>query len=237
MIRKILLMIMLLATTSFAGNVSPELNEVFRRLDKGEKQTVVLYGTSLTIGGEWAKAMKSWFDEAYPNQVNFVNSGKGGANSDFGVKQLEARVLAHRPDLVLIEFSYNDSIDNLLTPQHAWNNLDQMVKRLREQNPAVAIVLQTMNVGWDPKPDHLPFSRRQQLEIFNENYRRYAREQAFPLLDHYPNWLRLKEQEPEKYHAFLPDGSHPTPAASLAVTWPTLKALLEAARTSAKSSL
>jgi len=228
-------MMNLMVGASFAGDVSPQLTGVFRHLQNGDQQTVVLYGTSLTIGGEWAKAMKAWFDEAYPNQVTFVNSAKGGANSDFGVKKLDERVLAYRPDFVLMEFSYNDAVDNLLTPEHAWKNLDQMVTRIREQNPSVAIVLQTMNVGWDPPPDHLPFSRRPKLEVFNENYRRYAREQAFPFIDNYPNWLRLKQEEPEKYHAFIPDGTHPTPEGSLAVTWPAVKALLEAARASAHS--
>lgn len=236
--RSLLAIVMsLIAIPGFAAEVSPELVAVFQKLANGERQTVVLYGTSLTIGGEWAKAMKAWFDEAYPGQVNFVNSGKGGANSDFGVKSLEPRVLAHRPDLVLIEFSYNDAIDNLLTPEHAWNNLDQMATRIREPNPHAAIVLQTMNVGWDPRPDHRPFSRRANLEAFNENYRRYAREHAFPLIDHYPNWLHLKETANEKFRAYLPDGSHPTSEASQAVTWPSVRALLAKARSLAISQL
>jgi len=232
MISRIFLMMNLLTVISFAADVSAQLTGVFKRLENGEKQTVVLYGTSLTIGGEWAMAMKTWFDKTYPGQVTFVNSGKGGANSDFGAKKLEERVLAHRPDFVLIEFSYNDAIDKVLSPEQAWNNLDRMVSEILKQNPEAAVVLQTMNTGWDPRPDHLPFSRRARLETFNDNYRRYAKEHALPFIDHYPNWLRLKEQESEKFQAYLPDGSHPTPEASLAITWPSVKALLEAASAS-----
>lgn len=235
MSRTLLAFLLMTVTFSSAADQASQLAQFFQRLDKGGKQTVVLYGTSLTIGGEWAKAMKAWFDETYPGQVTFVNSGKGGASSEFGVKSLEPRVLMHRPDLVVMEFSYNDAVDDLISPEKAWGNLDQMVSRLRAQNPSVAVVLQIMNVGWDPKPDHLPFSRRPRLQTFNENYRRYARENNLPLVDHYPNWLRLKEQEYEKYRSYLPDGSHPTPEASLAVTWPALKTLLETARTSAIS--
>jgi len=229
------LLMAFLASTGPSATVSSELTEVFQHLEKGQKQTIVLYGTSLTIDGEWAKAMNSWFHETYPDQVIFVNSGQGGANSDFGFKNVEKRVLEHRPNLVVLEFSYNDAIDNLLTAEQAWNNLDKMVSCMREQNPKVAIVLQIMNVGWDPNPNQLPFSRRIDLEKFNENYRRYAQEQKLPLIDHYPNWLRLKEQENKTYRAYLPDGSHPTPEASLTVTWPSVKALLETARSSVHS--
>lgn len=235
MSRTLLTFLLMTATFSFADDRPSPLTAFFQRLEKGGKQTVVLYGTSLTIGGEWARAMKAWFDETYPGQVTFVNSGKGGASSEFGVKNMEPRVLAHRPDLVVIEFSYNDAVDDLISPEKAWGNLDRMVSRLREQNPSVAVVLQIMNVGWDTKPDHLPFTRRPRLETFNENYRRYARENDLPLVDHYPIWLRLKEQENEKYRSYLPDGSHPTPEASLAVTWPAVKTLLEAAQASAIS--
>jgi acyl-CoA thioesterase-1 len=235
MIRKIILAMIFTATASFASEISPQLIAVFHSLEKGEKQTVVLYGTSLTIGGEWARAMKAWFDDAYPDQVTFVNSGKGGANSAFGVEKLEERVLSYRPDFVMIEFSYNDAIDDILTPGQAWQNLDQMVTRIQKKNPSIAIILQTMNVGWDPRPDHLPFSRRAKLEIFNENYRRYAREKSIPFIDNYPAWLQLKQQEPEKYRTFIPDGSHPTSEGSLAIHWPAVKTLLETARASSLS--
>ena len=108
-----------------------------------------------------------------------------------------------------------------------------MVAAIRSQNPRSAIILQIMNVGWDPRPDHLPFSRRANLEKFNENYRRFATKNALPLIDHYPAWLKLKEQNPETFHKYLPDGSHPTPQASLAVTWPAIESFLNHANAQA----
>ncbi len=213
-----------LAATTFAAP-TPSLVKFFDKLQAGHPETVVVYGTSLTAGGAWTGAMKQWFDSEFPNLVTFANCAKGGANSDWGAKNI-GKVLARHPDLVFIEFSYNDSIDDLMPVETAWGNLDSMVKAIRKQNPEACIVLQTMNVGWDAPNGRRTFSRRANLEKYNENYRRYAREQGLPLIDHYPVWLHLKETEPAKYQGYIPDGTHPTPAGSLAVTWPVVKAFL-----------
>ena len=203
----------------------------FQNLRAGRNQTVIVYGTSLTAGGAWAIALLEWFDEHFPKQVKFVNSGGPGENSDWGVMNLPDKVLAHRPDLVFIEFSYNDAHAKFAMPlARGAKNLDAMVHALREQNPHVEIVLQTMNVGWDAPNSNRSLSSRPQLESFNENYRRYAREQRLPLLDHYQSWMKLKQENPAQFQAFIPDGSHPTKEGNLTVAWPAIRAFLEQAR-------
>jgi lysophospholipase L1-like esterase len=203
----------------------------FQNLRAGRNQTVIVYGTSLTAGGAWAIALREWFDEHFPKQVKFVNSGGPGENSDWGVQNLPDRVLAHRPDLVFIEFSYNDAHAKFAMPlERGAKNLDTMVQALREKNSHVAIVLQTMNVGWDAPNSNRSLSSRPQLESFNENYRRYAREQRLPLLDHYQSWMKLKQENPAQFQAFIPDGSHPTKEGNLTVAWPAIRAFLEQAR-------
>jgi acyl-CoA thioesterase I len=79
-------------------------------------------------------------------------------------------------------------------------------------------------------------SNRPQLEAYNDNYRRYAKDHSPPLLDHYPNWLRLKETQPDQFQTRLPDGTHPDKEGSLAVTWPTVKAWLEKTQSAAKTT-
>lgn len=209
---------------------------VFRNLNAGKKQTVVVYGTSLTAGGAWAGAMKKWFDEQYPGLVKFVNSGGPGQNSDWGKANLKTKVLAHQPDLVLVEFSYNDAHAKFKMPvERGAQNLEAIAQAIREQNAGTAIVLQIMNVPWDAPGDKRPASNRPQLEAYNDNYRRYAKEHGLPLLDHHPAYQRVLEKEPEKYHRWLPDGSHPTAEASLALTWPTIRDFLETTRASSKA--
>src|SRR6185295_2175026 len=82
---------------------------IFTNLQAGRKQTVVVYGTSLTVGGAWAVATKQWFDQNFPGLVTFVNSGGSGQNSDWGVANLQKKILDLNPDLVFIEFSFNDA--------------------------------------------------------------------------------------------------------------------------------
>lgn len=223
------LALLLTSLASAAASDAASSSPVFTQLESGKPQTVVVYGTSLTHGGAWAQAARQWLDEHYPNQVTFINSAVPGQNSDWGLANLEGKVLAHRPDLVFIEFSYNDAHDKFHMPvERGAANLKAMIETLRAENPEVVIVLQTMNVGWDAPNGSRSSSVRPQLDAFNDNYRNVARALGLPLLDHYPAWKKLKDTEPQRFQKYVPDGSHPTDKASLAITWPTVKAWLEA---------
>ena len=203
----------------------------FRHLAAGEKQTVVIYGTSLSHGGAWADAMKRWFDNEYPGLVTVINNSGPGQNSAWGVANLRSKVLGVRPDLVFVEFSYNDAVDRFKLPvDKAAENLAAIVRGIRSQDPGTTIVLQIMNVGWDAPNGRKSFSSRPALERYNDTYRTFAKLHDLTLLDHYANWIRLKENDPQKFQALVPDGSHPSKEGSLAVTWPTVKAWLEDAR-------
>jgi acyl-CoA thioesterase-1 len=203
------------------------LRGVFERLKNGQKQTVVFYGTSLTRNGAWTAAVQDWFKQQFPGQVTFINSGLSGKNSDEGVAQMQTQLLAHKPDLVFIEFSINDSHKKFEMPvERGASNLDHIVRALRAQNANTAIVLQVMDVPWDAPNGNRSFSDRPQLQGFNDNYRAYAHQHALLLVDHNPSWLRLKEADPTRYQAYLPDGLHPNKDGDLAVTWPAIEALL-----------
>ena len=208
--------------------VTPPAEVFFKNLNAGKKQTLVIYGTSLSAQGAWTGAMKEWFDSKYPGLVTVVNSSGSGKNSSWGVTNLQGKVLNRRPNLVFVEFSYNDAHEKFEMPvEQGAANLTQMVEAIQKRDPNTAVVLQIMNVAWDAPNGNQSASHRPQLEMFNRNYRVHAREHSLPLLDHYPNWLKLKESEPEKFHALVPDGSHPSKEGSLAITWPTVKDWLE----------
>lgn len=214
--------------TSSSHSAVPPLPVIFRNLAAGKKQTVIVYGTSLTAGGAWASAAKQWFDEHYPGLVTFINSGGPGQNSDWGLENLKAKVLDHRPDLVFVEFSYNDAHEKFAMPlERGADNLDKIVQAILGENPEATIVLQTMNVGWDAPNANRSFSIRPQLEKFNGNYRACASKHNLPLLDHYAAWLKLKESDPATYQRYVPDGTHPEKEGSLAVTWPGVRDWLQ----------
>jgi len=223
-----LFLLLLTALAASAGEVLP--TTCFANLRAGKAQTVVLYGTSLTAGGEWAVATKAWFSEHFAGKATVINSAGPGQNSHWGLANLDERVLAHQPDLVLIEFSYNDAHEKFnLTVEQAAKNLDAIVRGIRAKRPTCDIVLQVMNANWDAPNGKRTMSARPQLTAFNDNYRACAKANNLPLIDHFPAWQQLKEKDPERFHAFVPDGTHPTKEGSLAVTWPAVKSLLERA--------
>lgn len=94
-----------------------------------------------------------------------------------------------------------------------------------------------MNVPWDAPNGKGSSSNRPDLKAYNESYRNLARSEQIPLLDHYATWKKLKESDPTRYQSFIPDGTHPGSAGSLAITWPTIQAWLEAASSPAPSQL
>jgi acyl-CoA thioesterase-1 len=200
-------------------------------LSEGRSQTVVVYGTSLTAEGAWTRAMKDWFDARFPGRVTFANSGGSGQNSDWGLANLADKVLAHRPDLVFIEFSYNDAHVKFDLPlERASENLAGMVDAIRRQNPQTDIVLQTMNLPWDCPGGSPSAKDRPRLGDYNDIVRRHAARAGLPLVDHAPAWKKIFGESPENYRRMVPDGSHPTHEASRAVTWANLERFLEDVR-------
>ncbi|WP_338286715.1 SGNH/GDSL hydrolase family protein [Luteolibacter sp. LG18] len=216
---------------------SPLPVNFFKNLQTAKRETVVVYGTSLSHTAAWPQALKGYFDQRFPGKVEVINSAQSGQQSNWGLANLQERVLSKKPDLVFIEFSMNDSATKHQIPvEQAVKNLDAMVKALREQNPQVDIVLQTMNPAWDSPaepPERASAKARPHLADYYESYRGYAREHGLPLVDHYPNWLKLQQEHEEQFKKWIPDGTHPIPEASLAVTWTAIEALLEKARNAA----
>ena len=123
------------AVTITCQATEPRVMRLFRNLEAGEKQTVVAYGTSLTHAGAWTAMTREWFETNYPGQVTFINSGGSGRNSDWGVSNLQAKVLDHHADFVMVEFSFNDAHTKFaMSAEHAWTNLSTIVQGIREQN-------------------------------------------------------------------------------------------------------
>jgi lysophospholipase L1-like esterase len=229
---RFILLLFLIAAHVRAGEALP--TTCFSNLWAGKSQVIVLYGTSLTAGGEWAVATKTWFSQQFADKATVINSAGPGQNSQWGLANLNQRVLAHQPDLVLIEFTYNDAHEKFkLTVEQAAKNLDAIVRGIKAKRPQCDIVLQVMNANWDAN-DNKSMSVRPQLAGFNDNYRTYAKANNLPLIDHFPAWQELKDRDLERFHAFIPDGTHPNKEGSLAITWPAVKSLLERASESGK---
>lgn len=85
------------------------LANFFAKAKAGGKVTVAYFGGSITAANGWRPQTTAWLQQRYPKaQFIEVNAAIGGTGSDLGVYRLGRDVLAHRPDLVFVEFAVND---------------------------------------------------------------------------------------------------------------------------------
>lgn len=217
---------------------SPLPTRFFQNLIAGRAQSVVVYGTSLTASAEWPKVFQTYLARAFPGQITFHNGAQNGQTSNWGLEHLKANVLDHKPDLVFIEFSVNDSATkHHISLEQSEQNLDRMIQQIKQQNPQADIVLMTMNLAWDApnEPSGKKFATdRPHLGDYYDVYRRYATAHALPLIDHTATWAALKQSDEKAYQSAVPDGIHPDAQASLKYTWPAIEAMLDRARAAAK---
>ncbi|MDD5706322.1 MAG: SGNH/GDSL hydrolase family protein [Kiritimatiellae bacterium] len=80
------------------------------RLKRREPVRILYFGTSVTYG-EWPNHVTRWLRARHPDvRIEDINVSIGGTASDLGVFRVGHDVIAHRPDLVLVEFC-NDVSD------------------------------------------------------------------------------------------------------------------------------
>jgi beta-glucosidase len=195
------------AATSFSAP-----SRLVRNLRAGKKQTIVAYGTSLTAGGLWLTAIKELLDREFPGQVTIFNGAENGRESQWGLAQLDQRVLARKPDCVFIEFSINDSVARFhFTPEESRKNITGMIDRIRRARPECEIILQITNPVVGKPKGH--FSHRANQTVYEQIYRDLSREHGLLLIDNAPAWQRLLTKEGEAgYQKLVPDGVHPSDA-------------------------
>ena len=103
---------------------SPDFAAFDKNARNGERLTVAFIGGSLTWGARASDPQKTSYraligqklEEAYPEaRFRFLDAAIGGAGSQLGVFRLQRDVLAHRPDLIFLDFTLNDNTD-ITTP-------------------------------------------------------------------------------------------------------------------------
>jgi lysophospholipase L1-like esterase len=190
-----------LAISLFAADES----RLVANLKAGKPQTIVTYGTSLTAGGAWVGQMKEALAGKFPGLVTVINSGQGGMWSKWGVENLEARVIAKKPDTVLIEFGINDAfLEYQTSVAAAQSNLVRMIERIQAANAATEIILMTMN-----PPIGVHLERRPNYRAYYDMYRAVAKGRKLRLIDHQANWESLLTRDKDRFAKYVPDGIHP----------------------------
>ena len=192
-----------------------------RNLANGNAQRVVLYGTSLTANGGWVSQLQSAAEAAYPGLTTWVNSGGSGQASNWGVTNLQTKVIDQNPDTVFIEFSMNDAAETLnITRAQAIANLTTMVNGILAAHPTCEIILQIMNpADWQPGDT---FNVRANLALYQQDYRNFATANGLRCIDHMPAFGALYEKGSPAYRAHVPDGIHPSAGGWSLYMTPTL---------------
>lgn len=141
------------------GNLS-RLASVMRKARNGEAITIGVIGGSITQGSSasnpsksYAKLVHQWWVEAFPEtDVNYINAGIGATNSYLAVHRVDQDLLAGKPDVVVVEFSVNDSNTAFFR-----NTYDDLVRKIlkADNNPAVLLLFTTMEDGTSAQTQHL----------------------------------------------------------------------------------
>ncbi len=104
-----------------AGERSPSFAEFAKRAENGEKLNVVFLGGSLTWGANASDEQKTsyraytslWMRDHFPKaSFWFYDAAIGGTGSDLGLFRIERDVLQYKPDLVFLDFTVNDGVDD-----------------------------------------------------------------------------------------------------------------------------
>lgn len=99
------------------GDVA-RIQAVLAKARRGEPICVAAIGGSITAGGQntkdperrYVRQVAAWFEKTFPGlKVRFVNAGIGATNSGYGAARVQRDVIAHQPDLAIVEYAVNDS--------------------------------------------------------------------------------------------------------------------------------
>lgn len=137
-----------------------------RRLKERQSLKIVYYGDSIMEGcdvsSRWnmepflpqlsdlvtARLASGWGH----GQIRGINTALGGTDTAWGLREIQERVCAHEPDLVVMAFGMNDGHWN--SPRLYETNVREMIARVRETAPqAEFLLVATMlpnpdGVGW-----------------------------------------------------------------------------------------
>lgn len=141
------------------GNLA-RLANAMKKARQKEEVTIGFIGGSITEGysstkheNSYAYQTYEWWVKAFPEtKINYVNAGIGATNSYLGVHRVNDHLLQYKPDVVVIEYSVNDS-DTMFFKE----SYEDLVRKIlsEDYNPAVILLFNTMEDGTSAQASHL----------------------------------------------------------------------------------
>jgi acyl-CoA thioesterase I len=175
-----------------------------------EPVRVVTFGTSLTQAGGWQQPLAQRLAAATGCDVRVFKVAKAGETSAWGLSQID-RVLALRPDVVVVEFAINDAhLRQRTSVAQSTARMGAILDRLKQAPSAPAVSVVLTNPVWGAGQ----WLRRPRLDAYFDAHARLAARAGAGIID-----LRLawRAYVGTNWRAALPDGLHPEPAAAQAV--------------------
>ena len=139
--------------THFVPTRSTKLTSFEQKLKKGESVNLVFFGDSITAGGNasgrsggvapftpiWAEIVRDALASKYPSaKINYTNTAVGGKETVWAIEELEERVNAYKPDLLVLAFGMNDGGKTI---EAFIKNTKTIVDRVLAANPDCEIAL------------------------------------------------------------------------------------------------
>lgn len=170
--------------------------KTLKKLQRGDKVTIVFWGDSVTAGGD-----ASTPDKAFPNlfvallrerfpkaQISMVNAGIGGSNTNQRLPNIKEEVLKFHPDLVVIEFVN----DMGFSEENLRNNYYKAIDLIREQGGEVIILTPHFTMPSMMGLSSVKNARETRPAV--EILRKIAKEKGVGLADASKRWEHLAEE-------------------------------------------
>jgi len=114
------------------------IGNVMKKIKAGGDVTVAYLGGSITAMNGWRNKTTDWLRTTYPGATfKEIHAAIGGTGSDLGVFRLGRDVLAHKPDLLFVEFATNDGGQ---PPEQIWRSMEGIVRQTWRQDPVTDII-------------------------------------------------------------------------------------------------
>ncbi len=176
-------------------------------LEAGEIVRIVAFGDSITAGFAVRKGFDHFWirmlKEKYPKaEITFTNEGVCGDTSFDGLSRLDWSVIAHRPDLVTVNFGINDMYMGFRLEEFK-SNLIEITERIIEgSGPGSEILLLSSEPLLTPRFDRIVLSYYQTLEDV-------AEEMGVGFVDVCGAWMRKVAEGVPLESLILPGLDHP----------------------------
>ena len=123
----------------------------FSRMAKEKSLTVAYFGGSITNHNGWRPQTFAELQKMSEScKLKMVNAAIGGTGSIVGVFRADDELIAHKPDLVFIEFAVNDGGDAVKRTKDVMRALEGIILKIKKANPLTDIcmvyTLQTANL-------------------------------------------------------------------------------------------